>query len=415
MVDTQSSRYATCGQPQFLNACLILMKQDTDKTSATPGKQLKQNETEHDISVSHGRLSLGELLPNPEQQEDFSTTRERVESQEGYAGVDRDDDELFTTASPSMHARLTEAIDPHPKNEHPASYDEAPEQTVPQHPATQLPGIQHPAIQHSAPSILETPSPPHQNPSSTSQSPPSEPVQNTQEQSRQIHRILSCPTDAYFDILSLANGTDLPPLIRASKIELSYLLHSIVCPHPDADLALSRVNGAYAWIQEHPGLSQPYVPSPTMPPVTQDTPSTSRASPAASSLEKDTVRESQQPSDSPGTEPDITTQQPGSGTTHIHEMPPPTTFGPRPSSEIYVINGEPTVRPSVGWQFREFEGETRVWYNGRWRKLIQNRPEFRGLRVDEHGWIMPVLDRTLSWRNQKHVRAQARFEFNSHT
>lgn len=124
--------------------------------------------------------------------------------------------------------------------------------------------------------------------------------------------------------------------------------------------------------------------------------------------------ESQQSRDSPGTQPHIAPQQPKSGPTHKFATPPPETFDPRPSSHIYVTNGEPTVRPVVGWQFKKMKGKTRVWSKGRWRKLIQNRRDFQGLRVDMNGWIMPVLDPPLSEIPWGHVRDQAKVEFNSH-
>lgn len=273
---------------------------------------------------------------------------------------------------------------------------------MPQHPATQLPALQHPAIHYPTHSIWQTPSQPHQNQSSTSQPPSSEPIDDTQQQYQQLHRILSCHKDAYFDILSLANGTDMPVVIQASWHNLSYLVNPVGCRLPDAALAFSRVNDAYAWIQAHPGLPQP-------------TPSTPRASLAASSLGANTVRESQQSWDSPGTRPHIAPQQPESGPTRRFGSPPPGRSSPKPSSHIYVRNGEPTLRPAVGWQFRKIRGETRVWCEGQWRSLIQNSPEFKGLRVNTYGWIMPKFNHTLSRSQYRMVREQAKVEFNSHT
>lgn len=60
-----------------------------------------------------------------------------------------------------------------------------------------------------------------------------------------------------------------------------------------------------------------------------------------------------------------------------------------------------TVRRVVGWQFREHGGETKVWYQRRWRDLIQSRPDFQGVRVDADGWIMPVLSSRLNDNQQK--------------
>lgn len=258
---------------------------------------------------------------------------------------------------------------------------------------------QHPAIQYPIHSIWQTPSQPHQKQSSTSQPPSSEPIEDVQQQSRQIHRILSCRKDAYFDILSLANGTDMPVVIEASWHNLSWLVNPVGCRLPNAKLAFSRVHDAYAWIRAHPGLPQPYIP-PQTPPVTQDTPSTPRESLAASSPGIDT-----------STEP----QQSKSGSRRRFATPPSRRCSPKSSSDIYVTNGKPFARPVEGWQFRDFRGEKRVWYNGRWRRLIQNRRDFQGLRVNKHGWIMPIFNRTLSLSQWRTVQEQAKVEFNSHT
>lgn len=56
----------------------------------------------------------------------------------------------------------------------------------------------------------------------------------------------------------------------------------------------------------------------------------------------------------------------------------------------------------------------KVWYSGRWRALIQNRPSFTGVRVGEGGYIMPTLSEFLNANQQKKVDGQAKFEFNSH-
>lgn len=172
-----------------------------------------------------------------------------------------------------------------------------------------------------------------------------------------------CPADAYFDILSLANGTDLCELVEASWLHLSFLIHPRICPIPDAAKALSRVNDAYSWIQKHPGLAQPHNSPQPVPHVAHDTLSTPKASSSTTFPRADTVRKPQQQCDSPGTQPHFASQQAGWDTA------PAKTYGPRPSSHIYVKNGKPTIRPVVGWQFREHEGETRVWHQGRWRSL----------------------------------------------
>lgn len=387
----------------LLKACLILMGHDTDETSATPGNRLTQGERKHRISVSHILSSLSDFVSNSEMQEISPSPKGRVGGYKRYARVDSNNDELPTTAPPSKRARCSEADEWGSDNQHLEPYR-----------AMQYPAPQRPAIQHQALSTQQTREVPHQNAPRTGRETSSVPIPDAQDQSRQLHRILLCPADAYFDILSLANGTERVPLVEASWLDLSFMLHPRICPLPDAVKALSRVNDAYAWIQKHPGSAQPYVSPPPMPPLAQDTLSASRASVAASPPRVDTVTEPQQPWDSPNTQPHLSPQQPRSGPARVLDPPPPRTFASKPSSHIYVSNGRPIIRPAVGWQFREHGGETRVWYDGRWRPLIQSSSTFQGLRVDEDGWIMPIMNRSFSESKWKKVQGQAKLEFNSH-
>lgn len=200
--------------------------------------------------------------------------------------------------------RLTEATKWNLKNEDSTSYDQASQQSVVQNPALQhsatpypeprLPALQHPMNQHPALSTQQTRPLPHRKRSLAIQEIPSVPIPDVQEQSRQLRRILLCPADAYFDILSLANGTDMAALVEASWLNLSFLLHPKLCPLPDAVKALCRVNDAYAWIQRHPGLAQPHGSLAPMPHVAQATLPPPRASSAASSPRVDSAREPQQ-------------------------------------------------------------------------------------------------------------------------
>lgn len=392
------------------------MGHDTDETSATPGNKLTQSQRQHAIPVSYVQSSFSNLVPNSEKQEIPSSPRRLVEGYKRYSRVANNDDELPTTAPAPKRARLAEAAEWSPKKQHTASYHQ---QSVPQHPATQHSAPQHsapqlPEIQHPALSTQQTRAIPYQDASGTGQETSFVPVPEAQEQSRQLHRILLCPADAYFDILSLANGTDMFALVEASWLNLSFMLHPRVCPLPDSVKALSRVNDAYAWIQKHPGLAQPYVPPPPMPHLAQATLSTRRSSVAASVPKVDTVREPQKLWASTGTQPNLSPQQFRSGPARVLGSPPPRTFAPRPSSHVYVNDGKPTIRPTVGWQFRELGGETWVWHKGRWRPLLQSSSTFQGLRVDEDGWIMPIMNRDFNENQWRKVQSQAKFEFNSH-
>lgn len=378
------------------------MGHDTDETSATPGNKLTQSQRQHAIPVSYVQSSFSNLVPNSEKQETSSSPRRLVEGQKRYAPVANNDDELPAPAP--KRVRLTEAAERSPKKQHTASYHQ---RSVPQHPA-----IQHSAPRHSA--TQQTRAVPYQDASEVGQETSFVPVPNAQEQSRQLNRILSYRADAYFDILSLANGTDMFALVEASWLNLSFMLHPRVCPLPDAVKALSRVNDAYSWIQKHPGSAQPYVPPPKMPHLAQATLSPRRSSVAPSVAKVDTVREPQKLWDSTGTQPNLSPQQSRSGPARVLGSPPHRTFAPRPSSHIYVNNGNPTIRPAVGWQFRELGGETWVWNKGRWRPLLQKCPTFQGLRVDEGGWIMPIMNRDFNENQWRKVQSQAKFEFNSH-
>lgn len=357
-------------------------------------------------------------------------------------------------------------------------------------------------------------------------------AQDTQEQSRQIHRILTCPPDAYFDILSLANGTDRLSLVEMSWLDLSYLVHPRRCSFPEAVKALCRVNDAYSWIQKHPGVPQPHVPVPSPPKLAQDVTSAPNMLPAPSTPAKRIIEGPQQPRVSASTQNQPTQQQSefrrgtarpifremrieapkpisnvsstqtrpalqqpeshptprlnpsthraikkepyswnisGSQTHPATQQPPPQSPESRPhgqttqlkpsgyatkelsspespstkthdvqshsvhwkylqgldlapnweyparrSSHVYSINGKPTIRPAVGWQFRNQGGETMVWWDRRWRKLIQGRPGFEGVHIDEEGWIMPILSGYMSERMWTRAREQAEFEFNNH-
>lgn len=231
-------------------------------------------------------------------------------------------------------------------------------------------------------------------------------------------------------------------------------MHPRICPLPGAVEALSRVNDAYSWIKKNPGLRQPHVPASPPVSVTHDALGSQRTRLAPPIPRGHAVEEPQQSQISSGSQTQPAPQQsesrPTRSPTHStsgevtikeesqspdtsgdptqpapqHTMswdqtrgldPPPLwTFPARRSSHIYVSNGRPTVRPVVGWQFRKRGGETRVWYNARWRALIQNRPEFRGVYVDEYGWIMPSMSGGISENLRRKIQGQAKYEFNSH-
>ncbi|KAL1869140.1 hypothetical protein Daus18300_005677 [Diaporthe australafricana] len=215
------------------------------------------------------------------------------------------------------------------------------------------------------------------------------------EQHQQIERILNLPSDAYYDILSLANRTSMSMMIDPMFINLSLLVHPGRCQHPQALQALVRVNDAYAWISRHPGQAQPFVSSPLPPPMASPAPApVPVAAPAPSA-----------------SQPLVVPHDPWSGDL---ESPPSRQFAPRPSSHIYVRNGEPFIRPAVGWQFRTRGGETRVWVRRRFRRLIQDYEGFEGVRFGEDGWIVPILSVNYSRKYRQKIENQAKFEFNTH-
>lgn len=246
------------------------------------------------------------------------------------------------------------------------------------------------------------------------------PAPNGEEQSRQIERILNCPANAYFDILSLANGTDMGSLVEGSWLSLSFMLHPRRCPHPDAVKALSRVNDAYAWIQRHPGLAQPDAAPLPLPHLGQAMSMAPKASVTTTPARKEAEQARQQSGEGPSQQP---TQQPQPPTAseqpqdgHVRTLVPRPrkTYPARRSSHIYTSNGRPTIRPTQGWQFREIRGEVRVWHRGNWKRLIQNRPDFQGVDVDAEGWIVPILRGVLSEERKEKISGQAQFEFNTH-
>lgn len=192
-------------------------------------------------------------------------------------------------------------------------------------------------------------------------------------------RILLCPADAYFDILSLANGTDMAALGEASWLNLSFLLHPKLCPLSDAVKALCRVNDAYAWIQRHPRLAQPHVSLAPMPHVAQATLPPPRASSAASSPRVDSAREPQQPWDSLSTQwqPHFSTQQPESDTSRSLKPPLRRKFPPSPSSHVYVSHGKP-IRTLVEWQFRKTRGRDAAVVQGPMAAPDTEPPDFSG-------------------------------------
>lgn len=100
------------------------------------------------------------------------------------------------------------------------------------------------------------------------------------------------------------------------------------------------------------------------------------------------------------------------------EPPPDANRGPTPAAHIYRNETGVFVRPRTGWQFRELQGTTKVWYDGKWRPLIQDQPSFKGVRESKDGWIIPMMagPKMASWASlQQRTRweLQGRVEFNS--
>ena len=97
------------------------------------------------------------------------------------------------------------------------------------------------------------------------------------------------------------------------------------------------------------------------------------------------------------------------------EAPSDANRAPTPAAHVFRTEGGVFVRPKVGWQFREFEGITKVWYGGNWRPLIQDQPSFKGVREAKGGWIVPIMARSkeASLEQRRRWEYQGRFEFNS--
>lgn len=55
-----------------------------------------------------------------------------------------------------------------------------------------------------------------------------------------------------------------------------------------------------------------------------------------------------------------------------------------------------------------------MYFQHRYRSLIRNRADFAGLRVDDEGWIVPVLSGNPTPTTIRKLNQIARFEFNSH-
>ncbi|KAL1881195.1 hypothetical protein Daus18300_001046 [Diaporthe australafricana] len=94
------------------------------------------------------------------------------------------------------------------------------------------------------------------------------------------------------------------------------------------------------------------------------------------------------------------------------EAPPDPDRELTPAAGVYRKGREVFMRPKVGWQFREFSGTTKVWYNNGWRPLIQDQPDFKGVYKADGGWILPWVAH-LSSEKMKRWNAQAKVEFNS--
>lgn len=97
------------------------------------------------------------------------------------------------------------------------------------------------------------------------------------------------------------------------------------------------------------------------------------------------------------------------------EPPPNANRDPKPAAHIYRNERGVTIRAKIGWQFREVEGITKVWHGGQWRPLIQDQPNFQGVREDRDGWILPLM---AGWNEapsetRKRWELQGRVEFNS--
>lgn len=97
------------------------------------------------------------------------------------------------------------------------------------------------------------------------------------------------------------------------------------------------------------------------------------------------------------------------------EPPPDANRSPTPAGHIFRNEKGVFVRPKIGWQFRQVERTTKVWYDGKWRPLIQDQPSFKGVRESKDGWIIPMMagSKRASLQQRRRWELQGRVEFNS--
>lgn len=146
----------------------------------------------------------------------------------------------------------------------------------------------------------------------------------------------------------LANCTDRSSLIEISWLDLYFLVHPRRCPLPGAVKALSRANDAYSWIQKHPGLAQPHSLASPLPPLAQDALSAPKAWVAPSTPRGHTIEEPKQSWNDSGAQTQPAPRHPVTWDDPREIVPPPRwTYPPRPSSHIYVTNGQ-TYNPPGG-------------------------------------------------------------------
>ncbi|KAG6361800.1 hypothetical protein INS49_010029 [Diaporthe citri] len=96
------------------------------------------------------------------------------------------------------------------------------------------------------------------------------------------------------------------------------------------------------------------------------------------------------------------------------EAPPDANKNPTPAAHIFRDERGVFVRPRVGWQFREIKGITKVWYDGKWRPLIEDQPSFKGV-CEKGGWILPIMagSKGASLEQRRRWERQGMVEFNS--
>lgn len=96
------------------------------------------------------------------------------------------------------------------------------------------------------------------------------------------------------------------------------------------------------------------------------------------------------------------------------EPPPGANKNLTAAAHYYRDGGGVFIRPKVGWQFREIKGITKVWFDGKWRPLIQDQPNFKGV-CEKGGWIVPIMARSkdASLEQRRRWERQGRVEFNS--